>query len=113
VEWTANNCDKGKPAAVFIFGINFWVLWQDLWFFIKAIRVIKTENNNERQVVMQQPVSPTDSVHSPVRLSGVYGSSVSVVQICLSPSVICCQYQSTNASQPFTYLSPEPNNLTN
>jgi hypothetical protein len=49
------------------------VLRQDLWFFIKAIRVNKTKNNEIRQAVRQQPVSVKAWVHSLVSLSGVYG----------------------------------------
>ena len=73
----------------------------------------QTQNIIERQVVRQQILSPVAWVHSQVGLSGVCGGRVAVGQICLSPSVICCQYQSTNSPQPFTYLSPTPNNLTN
>ena len=43
----------------------------DLWFFIKAIRFIRTQNNKERQVVIQEPVSAEGWVHSQVSLSGV------------------------------------------
>jgi len=43
----------------------------DLCFFIKAIRFIKTQNNKERQVVIQEPVSAEGWVHSQVSLSGV------------------------------------------
>jgi hypothetical protein len=49
------------------------VLREDLWFYIKAVRIIKTQNNEIRQVVRQQPVSVKARVYSVVSLSGVYG----------------------------------------
>jgi len=93
------------------FGINLSVLRQDLWFFIKTIRITRTQNNEIRQVVRHQPVSAKARVRSLVSLSGVYGGCVAVGQICLSTSIICWQCQSTNVPQSFTYLSPKPNNL--
>jgi len=33
---------KVSQLPAFIFGINLWVLWEDLWFFIKYKRLIKT-----------------------------------------------------------------------
>jgi len=61
---------KVSQTAVFIFGINLWVLRQLLWFFNKAKRITQKENN-EREVVRQQPVGAKSWVHSQVSLSGV------------------------------------------
>jgi len=48
-----------------------WVVWKDLWFFNQAIPLNKTQNNKERNVVKQQPLSAEGLVHPQV--SGVYG----------------------------------------
>ena len=98
---------------LYLFGVNLWVLRQHSSFFLKAIRLIKIQNNKQRQEVKQQPLSADTWVNSQVSLSSNYGDWVAVGQICLSTSVICCQYQSTNAQHSFTYLSPTTNNLRN
>jgi len=45
----------------------------ELWFFLKAIRVIKTQNNKQIHSVRQQAVSAEACVHSQASLSPVYG----------------------------------------
>ena len=46
-----------SQTVVFIFGVNLLVLRQHSWFFLKAIRLIKIQNNKQRQEVRQQPLS--------------------------------------------------------
>jgi hypothetical protein len=77
------------------------------------IRLIETQNNKEREEVRQKPVSAKSWVHYQVGLFGVNGGWVVVGQICMSTAVICCQYQSTDVPQTFTYLSPTPHNIRN
>jgi hypothetical protein len=55
---------KVSKLPVFIFGRNLSGFRQNLWFFIKPIRIIKTQNNKERQVVRHQPLSPKAWVHT-------------------------------------------------
>ena len=112
--WNGSRTIQPRVSQLSIyFSYQLSVLRQHLWFFVNAITLIKTQNNKKKRVVRQQPVSAEAWVHSLVSLCGVYGGCVAVGQICLGTSVICCQYQSTNAPQSFTYLPKTPNNLRN
>jgi hypothetical protein len=82
---------------------------QDLWFFVKDITLIKTQNSKEGQVIRQQTINAEACVH--FQVFGVYCGWVAMGEICPSTSVICCQYQSPTAPQSFTCLSPTTNNL--
>jgi len=55
---------KVSKMPVFIFGRKMSDHRQDLWFFIKDIRIIKTQNNKDRQVVKHQPLCPKAWVHT-------------------------------------------------
>jgi len=57
----------------FIFGFNLWVVRQHLWFFLKAITLIKIQNNKDRQAVRQKPLSAEIWVNFQVSLPLVYG----------------------------------------
>jgi len=63
-----------KANCCIYFDTNLSVLRQHLWFYIKAIRLIKTQTNHERQEVKQQSISAEAWVHSQVNLSSNYGS---------------------------------------
>jgi len=97
-----------------------------LWFFIEAKRIMIIQNNKERQAVRQHPQCKDLGSFPVVCLVFMvvewqWDSFVSVFQlpvasitlpmnhshspICLSTSVTCCQYHSTNVPQSFTYLS--------
>ena len=103
MEYTEHNSTKSKPNDVFNFGVKLCVIMQHLWFLFKVITIIKIQNNKQRQKVKQQPLIPEAWVQSQVSLSSNYGGCVAVGEICLNTSVICCQYQSTNAPKYFIH----------
>jgi len=81
MEWTEHNSTKGKPNDVYNFGVKLWVIRQHLWFFLKAITIIKIQNKKQRQKVKQQPLIPEAWVHSQVSLPTNYGGCVAVGEI--------------------------------
>ena len=103
MEWTEQNSTKRKPNDVFNFGYKLWVIREHFWFFIKAITIDKIHNNKKRHEGKKQPLIPEAWVHSQVSLSSNYGGCVAVGEICVNTSVICGQYQSTNAPEYFIH----------